>query len=401
MTLFEMKEKIFALENERKGIADYINEKAADPNTPIEEIEAKQKKMDELTKRIDILQKSHDVEEKRQKAALAMQSGGGAGTGMTEKDAKIKAKADFYRDAIMGTISGKSYEGLGAIPAATADLGNGDKLLPTNLARELLIEPFEINPLRNIARITNITGLEEPKLGFTIEDADLADVTDQQTANEIEMEGDTVAYGRLKAKVSATIKDTVLHGTDLDVVNAVEGALRSALAKREKFFAFKSATAIYNSGTPDSVHRHMSFYDYTSYTSASVLTYAITAKEGATMYEAIVAALGDLADDFAVNASVVMKKSDYFAMVKSLANDSEALFGSKPQSILGYPVVFCDKATIPVVGDFSFYGINYDIGTIFETDKDAKKGEYYWVLTAWGDQQIRLKSAFRLAIVNP
>lgn len=401
MTLFEMKEKIFALENERKAIADYINEKAADPNTKIEEIEEKQKKMDELTKRIDILQKSHDVEEKRQRAALAMQKGGGSGTGMTEKEALIKAKADFYRDAILGNMAGKSYEGLGAIPAATADLGNGDKLLPTNLARELLVEPFEINPLRTIARITNITGLEEPKLGYTIEDADLADVTDQQTANEIAIEGDTVVYGRMKAKVSATIKDTVLHGTDLDVVNAVEGALRSALAKREKFFAFKSATAIYNSGTPDSVHRHMSFYNYTSYTSASVLTYAIAAKEGATMYDAILACLGDLADDFAVNARVVMKKSDYFAMVKSLANDSEALFGSKPQSILGFPVVFCDKATIPVVGDFDFYGINYDIGTIFETDKDAKKGEYYWVLTAWGDQQIRLKSAFRLAIVNP
>lgn len=401
MTLFEMKEKIFSLENERKTIADYINEKAADPNTKIEEIEEKQKKMDELTKRIDILQKSHDVEEKRQRAVLAMQNGGGAGTGMTEKEAKIKVKADFYRDAITGNMAGKSYEGLGAIPANTADLGNGDKLLPTNLARELLVEPFEINPLRTIAHITNITGLEEPKLGFTIEDADLADVTDQQTANEIAMEGDTVSYGRLKAKVSATIKDTVLHGTDVDVVNAVEGALRSALAKREKHFAFQSATSIYNSGTPDSAHRHMSFYDYTSYTSASVLTYAITAKEGATMYDAIVACLGDLADDFAANASVVMKKSDYFAMVKALANDSEALFGSKPQSILGYPVVFCDKATIPVVGDFSFYGINYDIGTIFETDKDAKKGEYYWVLTAWGDQQIRLKSAFRLAIVNP
>lgn len=391
MTLFEMKEKIFALENERKGIADYINEKAADPNTPIEEIEAKQKKMDELTKRIDILQKSHDMEEKRQKAALAMQSGGGAGTGMTEKDAKIKAKADFYRDALSGNMTGKTYEGLGAIPAANADLGSGDKLLPTNLARELLVEPFEVNPLRTVARITNITGLEEPKLGFTIEDADLADVTDKQTANEIEMEGDTVAYGRLKAKVSATIKDTVLHGTDLDIVTRVEQALRSALAKREKHFAFLSATAC----ASDSTHKHMSFYNKTD------SVYDITAKEGATMYEAIVNALGDLADDFSANARVMMKKADYYTMVKSLANDSEALFGSKPASILGYPVIFNDKATIPVVGDFQYYGINYDIGTIYETDKDAKKGEYYFVLTAWGDQQIRLKSAFRLAIVNP
>ena len=95
-----------------------------------------------------------------------------------------------------------------------------------------------------------------------------------------------------------------------------------------------------------------------------------------------------------------MKKSDYYGMIKELVNDSDTLFTSKPASILGHEVIFCDKAEIPVVGDFDFYGINYDIGTIFETDKDAKKGEYYWVLTAWGDQQIRLKSAFRLALVG-
>ena len=394
MTLFEMKEKIFSLENERKSIADYINEKAADPNASIEEIEAKQKKMDELTKRIDILQKAHDVEEKRQRAALAAQNGGGTGTGMTEKEAKIKVKADFYRDAING-MANKAYEGLGAIPAATADLGSGDKLLPTNLARELLVEPFEVNPLRNVARITNITGLEEPKLGYTIEDADLADVTDQQTANEIALSGDTVAYGRMKAKVSATIKDTVLHGTDLDIVTRVEQALRSALAKREKHFAFLPAASC----ASDATHKHMSFYNGTI--SEGVTTYEIVAKTGATLYEAIINALGDLADDFSANARVMMKKADYYGMVKELANDSEALFGSKPASILGFPVEFCDKATIPLVGDFQYYGINYDIGTIYETDKDAKKGEYYFVLTAWGDQQIRLKSAFRLAIVNP
>ena len=320
-------------------------------------------------------------------------------SGDKEKDNIIAQKAAFYRDAVMGVI-GKTYEGLGAIPAADADLGTGDKLLPTNLARELLIEPYEVNPLRSVARITNISGLEEPKLGYTIEDADLADVTDKQTANEIAFSGDTVVYGRLKAKVMATIKDTVLHGTDLDVVNAVEGALRSALAKREKIFAFKSATDIYNSGTPDSVHRHMSFYDYTSYTSATVLTYAIKAITAETKYDAIAACLGDLADDFSVNASIMMKKADYFGMIKELANSSDTLFGKKEPSILGYPVHFCDKADIPVIGDFSYYGINYDIGTLFETDKDAKKGEYYWVLTAWGDQQIRLKSAFRLALVG-
>lgn len=393
MTLFEMKEKLNTLKSAILADANWLAEKAADPSTKMEEIKEKQAHRDELQARYDTLKAEHDRMEAEQKAAVAARAV--ADGNMTAEQNLIAAKAAFYRAVFSGkAIDTKAYEGLGAIPAANADLGSGDKLLPTNLARELLIEPFEINPLRTIARITNITGLEEPKLGYTIEDADLADVTDKQTANEIALSGDTVTYGRLKAKVSATIKDTVLHGTDVDVVNAVEGALRAALAKREKYFAFLPAASC----ASDSTHKHMSFYNGTI--SEGVTTYEITAKTGATMYDAIVAALGDLADDFAVGASVVMKKSDYYAMVQGLANNSESLFGDKPASILGYPVRFCDKATIPVVGDFSFYGINYDIGTIFETDKDAKKGEYYWVLTAWGDQQIRLKSAFRLAIVS-
>lgn len=389
--LFELKEKMATLQAAIAEDAAWIAEKAADPSTPMEEINAKKAHRDETQERYDIIKAQHDEMEAKQRAAVQQKA---AAEPADEKSAKIKAKAAFYRAVFSGqAINQKTYEGLGAIPAANADLGSGDKLLPTNLARELLVEPFEINPLRTIARITNITGLEESKLGYTIEDADLADVTDKQTANEIALDGSTIAYGRLKAKVSATIKDTVLHGTDLDVVDAVEGALRSALAKREKHFAFQSAASI--ASNSDTAHAHMSFYQQSNG------DYVITAKEGATMYDAIVAALGDLADDYSVNASVMMKKSDYFAMVKALANDSEALFGSKPQSILGYPVVFCDKATIPVVGDFRFYGINYDIGTIYETDKDGKKGEYYFIFTAWGDQQIRLKSAFRLAIVNP
>lgn len=393
MTLFELKEKMATIKAAILADANWLAEKAADPSTDMKDIEEKQAHRDDLQKRYDTLKAEHDRIEAEQREAIAAKAV--ADGKVTPEQNLIAAKAAFYRAVFSGQpISSKAYEGLGGIPAADADLGNGDKLLPTNLARELLVEPFEINPLRTIARVTNITGLEEPKLGYTIEDADLADVTDKQTAKEIELSGDTVAYGRLKAKVSATIKDTVLHGTDLDIVTAVEGALRSALAKREKHFAFLPASSC----ASDSTHKHMSFYNGTI--SDGVTTYNITAKVGATMYDAIVNALADLADDYAVNARVVMKKADYYAMIKELANDSEALFGSKPASILGYPVDFCDKATIPVVGDFSFYGINYDIGTIFETDKDAKKGEYYWVLTAWGDQQIRLKSAFRLAVVS-
>ena len=388
MTLFEMKEKRFQLASEIDEIKTFISEKQADPNFPIEELREKKAKRDELKERLEGMDADIKEAEDMQRKALVAKTG----HGMDEKAVAIKAKADFYRAAILGGDVSKTYEGLGGIPATTADLGNGDKLLPTNLSNQLLLEPLEINPLRNIARVTNITGLEEPKLGYTIEDADIADVTDLQTAKEIELEGDSVAYGRMKMKVTATIKDTVLHGTDLDVVNAVENALRSALAKREKFYAFQTASSI--STNSDTAHAHMSFYQESGGDTV------IEGVEGATMYEAIVNALADLADDYAANARVVMKKSDYYTMIQTLANHSESLFSDKPASILGYPVVFCDKAAVPVVGDFSYYGINYDIGSIFETDKDAKKGEYYFVFTAWGDQQIRLKSAFRLAVVD-
>ena len=383
-TLFELETKRATLAEELSTVKEFILEKTSDPNFPMEELEAKQKTADEYTKRIGMLDAAIKEAKERQKKLVAMEHG----DDITEKQMRIKAKADFYRAVFGGGDIQKAYEGLGAIPAANADLGSGDKLLPTNLSNELLMEPVDVNPLRAIVHVTNITGLEEPKLGFTIENADLADVTDKQTANEIKMEGDTVTFGRSKMKVSATLKDTVYHGTDLDVVNAVEGALRSALAKREKHFAFLPDTAC----ATDTAHAHMSFYNKADG------AYVIGTKTGATMYAAIVAALADLADDFAANARVVMKKSDYYEMIQTLTNDSEALFGSKPASVLGYPVTFCDKATIPVVGDFSYYGINYDIGAVYETDKDAKKGEYYFVLTAWGDQKIRLKSAFRLAM---
>lgn len=390
MTLFEMKEKLFALRNERKGIADWLAEKAADPNVSMEDIKAKQAKLGELNDRIEILQKSHDDEEDDQRKQLAMTQGGGAGTGMTEKEVRTKAKADFYRAVLTGGNVTKAYEGLGGIPASSADLGSGDHLLPKNVATELLLEPLEENSLRDIEPVSNITGLEEQKLTFTIEESDLEDVTDANTANEIAMEGDSIAYGRHKTKITATIKDTVLHGSDHDLVSSVENALRSGLAIKEKMRAFAPASG---TGAYDAAHKHMSFYAETSGTTE------IKTVEGVDLIDSIIKAWADLPETFAAKAKCVMRKTDYYAAIRTLANGNSDLWGKKPEDVLGIPIVFNDKAVIPIVGDFRYSRQNYDIGTIFETDKDGKKGEYYFILTAWGDHRIRLKSAFRLAKV--
>lgn len=382
MTLFEMKEKLFALQNERKGIADWIAEKAADPNTSMEEINAKKAKMEELTSRIEILQKSHDEAEAEQRTAMAMQKGSGAG--MTEKDVRIKAKANAYR-ALAGGDKGeisKAYSALGGIPALDADLGNGSKLLPTNMQNELIVEPVEENPMRSIMRVSNIRGLEEPKLIFDLDGA-YDDITDKQTANEVELEGDTVAYGRHKVKVRAKISDTIVHGTDLNLVGEIESALRSGLATNELNRMFAT--------NPANDYAGMSFYSSAN---------NVKAVTGATKQAAIAKALADLPMTFRRNATIVMSATDWYDMWGTNLNQAGMFFEDRPLMLFGRKVVLVDDATEPVVGDFGYSRINYDIDTIMDVDKDVDAGIYKYVLTAWYDIKLRLKSAFRIARVQ-
>lgn len=381
MTLFEMKENLFSLQNERKGIADWIAEKAADPNVSMEEINAKKAKMDELTSRIDILQKAHDDEEAAQRTAMAVQKGSGAG--MTEKDVRIKAKADAYRALATGTKADveKAYTALGAIPALDADLGNGSKLLPTNMQDEIIVEPVEDNPMRGIMRVSNIRGLEEPKLLFDLDGA-YDDVTDKETAHEIELEGDTVPYGRHKVKVKAKISDTIVHGSDLNLVGEIENAIRAGLATNELNRMFAT--------NPGSDYAGMSFYSSAN---------NVKAVTGETKQAAIAAALADLPMEFRRKATIVMSAADWFAMWGANLNQAGMFFEDRPLMLFGHKVVLVDDATEPVVGDFGYSRINYDIDTVMDVDKDVDAGIYKYVLTAWYDIKLRLKSAFRIARV--
>ena len=377
ITLFQLKEMMATLQATIAADSEWIAEKAADPNTSMEEINQKKIHRDELISRFELLKKEHDEMEDTQRTAIAMK--GSIAAGADEISVRIKAKATFYKAALLGGDVKKAYEGLGGIPAQNADLGYGDNLLPVNMSNELITEPVEENSLRQIEPVSQISGLEEPTLVFDIEDADLADVTDKDTAKEIEMTGGTITYGRFKTKITATVKDTVLHGTETNLVTTIETALRSGLAIKEKINAFREVA----NGTND----HMSFY-----------LNGIKQVTGPNLIQAVINAWADLPEVFATRAKCVMRKSDYYSSIMTLAN-SDNLWGKKPEDVIGIPVIFNDRATTPIVGDFSFSRQNYDIGTIYECDKDARKGEYYFVLTAWGDHRIRLKSAFRLAKV--
>lgn len=381
MTLYELKEKLATLNAQISVDANWIAEKAADPTVPMEEIKAKTAHRDELTERRDLLQKQHDELEAQQKDALKNQMKNS--TGDPEKDNEIKNKAGFYRAIAFGDkeTAKKTYAGLGGIPALSSDLGNGSNLLPVNLSNELITEPFEQNSLRTVEETSQVAGLEEPRLTFAIDDEDLlADVVDFETAKEIKTSTDLVTYGRYKTKVKIEVADTVVYGTDTNLVTTIENGLRSAIARKEKLRAFAQS--------PDDTHKHMSFY-----------ANGIKGVTGTTIVEAIMAALGDLDDLFRGNASVVMRSADWYTYLQTLTNSSDTLFTAKPQDVLGVPVIFNDRAVIPIVGDFRFAKQNYDPTVVLDSDKDVDKGVFKYVLTAWGDHQIKLKSAFRLAIV--
>lgn len=380
LTLFELKEKMATMQAAINADAEWIAEKAADPTTPMKEIEEKTAHRDELAKRFELLKKEHDSLEAEQKAALVKQHGS---SGMVdEKTSKVKAKADFYRAVLNGGDVRKTYAGLGAIPAGDNDLGNGERLLPTNMERELITEPMVENPMRDIVRMSNITGLEEPKLAFELDGA-YDDVTDKATAKEIELEGDTVTYGRHKVKVKAKVFDTVIHGSDLGLVTEIENALRSGLSVNEMARMFAE--------TPGTGYEGMSFYSTQN---------AVKTVEGASLQTAIADALADLPIGFRRNASIVMSAVDWFNVWKDNLNQSGTFYEDRPMTMFGKPVILVDEAIKPIVGDFSYARINYDIGALYDTDKDVDSGVYKFVLTAWYDIKLRLKSAFRIAKVK-
>ncbi|HDZ8768635.1 TPA: phage major capsid protein [Staphylococcus aureus] len=382
-TLYELKQSLWTVGEQLKNKSEELSAKAGDPNTPFENVQQLEKEVDTLQKRYDILEtRKADVEAKQlAKAEKDMQKqGAGDFVKLSEKEKMIKAKAEFYRHALLPTEfkkpSQEAQRLLHALP--TGNDSGGDKFLPKTLSKDIVSEPFAKNQLREKVRLTNISGLEIPRVSYTLDDDDF--ITDVDTAKELKLKGDTVKFGTNKFKVFAAISDTVVHGSDVELVNWVENALQSGLAAKER----KDALAV----KPKSGLEHMSFYNG-----------SVKEVEGADMYEAIINALADLHEDYRDNATIYMRYADYVKIIKVLSNGTTNFFDTPAEKVFGKQVVFTDAAVKPIVGDFNYFGINYD-NTTYDTDKDVKKGEYLFVLTAWYDQQRTLDSAFRIAKVK-
>lgn len=339
----------------------------------MESLQTLQQSKKDLQMRFNVIKEQHDTMEAEQKAQFQTQTG--LQSIEDPKQKVIAAKAELVRATIRGgTLSQEARAALG-----DKNSTGGEKILPSTMTNELLHEPFVKNPLREVSTFTSVTNLEIPKVTFTLDDDDF--IADTDTAKELKAEGDVVIFGRHKFKVFVPISETILASTDTNLVQVVDQALESGLAAKEKKVAFTT--------TPKAGEESMSFYKA-----------GIKSVKGATLYKAIKSAVADLHEDFRANATIEMRYADYLEIIETLANGSATLYNAQPEQVLGKPVKFCDSAVNPIVGDFRYSHFNYDPNMIYDRDKDVKTGIELFVLTAWVDHKIKLKSAFRIAEVQ-
>lgn len=375
-TLYELKQNMSTIGQQLQKVEAELGQKAIDPSASMEDIQKLQQSKKDLQARFDVIKEQHDNMEAEQKEQFQQKKDVGF-DGLNTEQKAVKAKAEFIRAAIEKRQPSNEVKQLIAIPEG--DPSGGDKLLPKTMTKDIVHEPFAKNQLRELASISNIKGLEMPKISYQLDDDDF--IGDNETAKEIELTGDTVQFGRNKFKVKVVIPDTVIYGTDLELVNYVDNALRSGLAAKEK----KDALA----ETPKAGLEHMSFYNGTD----------VKRVQGEDLYKAIKAAIADLHEDFRDGAEILMTYADYMSIIEVLANTNRDFYSAQPEQVLGKPVTFADDAVNPIVGNFNYFRINYD-QIVYDSDKDVDTGNYLFVLTAWYDQKRYLDSPFRIVEVE-
>ena len=361
-----------------KEAVNKVDAAYADVTSTLEQRAALEATVKDLKNRVEKYE--NDLKELDDEAAKNFELENSIRNARNSGNEKIEAKAELIRATMKKEkVSQRVLNSLGE----GSGNGNGENLLPTTLMTELVTEPFAVNPLRGVSTMTNITNLEIPKLAFTLDDDNFLD-SNSATAKEMKLSASKIKFERKDFRVYADITDAVLRGSNVNLVGYVENALRSGMAKKEKKLAFAVGTS-----NPET-----SFYNKTG------SNYDITAITKESKYLAIKAALADLEDDYADNAKIVMRRADYFDIIEALANGNATLYQAQPESVLGAPVIFCDLATIPVVGDFSYSHFNYDLDATYESDKNIRTGITSFVLTGYLDHKIKMKSAFRLALVQ-
>ena len=96
---------------------------------------------------------------------------------MTPKAKHDKAFAQLVRNTMAKEAVGADiYQALG-----DNDTTGGNKFLPKTVSTDIISEPTETNPLRDISTVTQIPNLEIPRLAFSLDDDSF--IQDTETAH--------------------------------------------------------------------------------------------------------------------------------------------------------------------------------------------------------------------------
>lgn len=378
------------LDGVRASLKEAVNKVEAlyaDPKSTVENRREAENVVKDLKERVQKYE--NDIREMDEEANRQLQNKKNV-QGMSEKDKIVASKANVIRGMIKKESVADDLKALGgsyflnALSTHPSTGQGGAAILPKTTASEAIVEPKKVNKLRDYIRVSHESNLEIPKLTFSI--ADDAFIEDEATAKELKVNGSTVTFGRFKSKVFCDVSETMLLGSDINLVSEVEAGLDSAIQTKERKQLFGT-----DLGTNE---KHMSFYEKDN------SNYTIPTVTAESKYLAIKKAIADLGEDYRENAHIIMTYADYLEIIEALANGNSTLFMAQPEQILGKPVIFVDAATIPIVGDLSYLQINYHPETISDSDKNVKTGMNTFALTAWYDIQFRLRSAFRLAVTQ-
>ncbi|MBQ7438137.1 MAG: phage major capsid protein [Oscillospiraceae bacterium] len=342
-----------------------------------QELEKARKEAKDAKSRLQLIHEANKIQEKFGGEEKMMNSS-------ISESKRYEAVGEFFKavrekDSFKAWTVAKSSNALGAIPEES--LGKGDKLLPRHFARKIITAAVGRNALRELEHATYVNGLDEGILvPFTFDNfGDKVFLTDSETAQELELQGDMAKFTAHKVKICTVVSDTVFYLSSSDIGEAIERVLATGLEAKENLCVFAEVA--------DAESSHMSFY-----------LNDLKVVEGENLIAAIHAAAADLGETFSNNASVVMRREDYYNCVRAIAQNG-GLWGASPEDILGMPVVFSEFATTPIVGDFRYAHFNYS-NILFDLDKDPRSGNIHFVLTAWLDHRILIKNAFRLAKVS-
>ena len=382
---YELRNQALDLGEAVRQAKDEYNKILDDPRSTTEAVEAAKAKLDNRIMKYNGKQELIKEQEAQDKINLKATRNAKAARKLPEdpKARLVKAEAAWIRKT-MRPDNADYQEKWNNVKQELKDdtETNGGNLLPVNVSNQLISEPLAKNPLRDMETISTVTNLILPKIAFEI--ADDGFVKDGEAAKNADLKGDTIKFGRYEMKVRACVSDTILRGTDTGLVQYVNNALASAIQKKER------TVSLNESATGDEAH--MSYYDASN---------NIKSVSGSDLYHAIRMALADLDDDFQDSAKILMTRTDYYDMLDSLANNSTTLYDRQPEQVLGAPVTFTSAAVKPIVGDFAYGRLNYEMDSpLYEQYKDYEHGMNYFQFTTWFDHRIVLSSAFRIAEVK-